>query len=117
MAEEPIRQLLINQSMTRPILVMGCERNLFFAAALMCGYIGFNLGLARGKFLVLLAAAAAWAAVSFGLRMMGKADPYMSAVFQRATAYSSKPFQIQFDIPARNQLGTRPNPNPKKRWD
>jgi type IV secretory pathway TrbD component len=117
MADEPIRQLLINQSMTRPIMVMGCERSLFFASALMCGYVGFNLGLARAKFLVLLAAVVVWGAVSFGLRLMGKADPYMSAVFQRATAYSCKPFQIQYEIPARSQLGTRINPNTKKRWN
>ena len=116
MAETPVRSLHINQSMTKPILIMGCERNLFAASALLCVYVGFNLGLARGKFLVLLAAVAAWLLVSFGLRLMGKADPYMNAVFQRATTYSDKPFRIQFKIPARSSIASRPNQNAKKRW-
>ena len=117
MAETPVRTLLINQSMTRPILIMGCERNLFAASSLFCVYIGFNLGLARGKFLVLLAAILTWCAVSFGLRLMGKADPYMNAVFQRATTYSDKPFRIQFKISARSSLLSRPNRNTRKRWN
>jgi type IV secretory pathway TrbD component len=117
MADAPVRTLHINQSMTKPILIMGCERNLFAASALMCVYIGFNLGLARGKILVLLAAVAAWMAISFGLRLMGKADPYMNAVFQRATTYSDKPFRIQFKIPARSSILSRPNLNTRKRWD
>jgi type IV secretory pathway TrbD component len=117
MAGEPLRELLINSSMTKPILMMGCERNLFAASALACGYAGFNLGFAQGRFLVLLAAGAAWLAISFGLRLMGKADPYMSAVFKRATMYSSKPFRIQYKIPARTALGTRRNMLARKRWD
>ena len=117
MADSPVRSLHINQSMTKPILIMGCERNLFAASALMCVYIGFNLGLARGRIMVILAAAAAWLAVSFGLRLMGKADPFMSAVFQRATKYSDKPFRIQFKIPARSSIKSRPNLNARKRWD
>ena len=117
MAEAPVRSLLINQSMTRPILIMGCERNLFTAASLFCAYIGFNLGLSRGKIVVLLAAVLSWFAVSFGLRLMGKADPYMNAVFQRATMYSDKPFRIQFKIPARGSLTTRQNMNTRKRWE
>ena len=116
MAEAPVRSLHINQSMTKPILIMGCERNLFAASALVCVYIGFNLGLARGKLLIILAAVAAWLAVSFGLRLMGKADPYMNTVFQRATAYSDKPFRIQFKIPACSSIKSRPNRNPRKRW-
>ena len=117
MADQPLRELLINSSITKPILMMGCERNLFAAAALGCGYIGFNLGFAQGRFLVLLAAAAAWTGISFGLRLMGKADPYMSAVFKRATMYSSKAFAIQYKIPARTAIGTRHNQIARKRWD
>ncbi|MDR3076667.1 MAG: VirB3 family type IV secretion system protein [Synergistaceae bacterium] len=117
MAEEPVRKLLINQSMTKPILIMGCERNLFAAASLFCGYTGFNLGLARGKILVLLAAVLSWIGLSFGLRLMGKADPFMNAVFTRATKYSDKPFRIQYKIPARGSLASRPNQAVRKRWD
>jgi type IV secretory pathway TrbD component len=117
MADQPLRELLINSSMTKPILMMGCERNLFAASALGCGYLGFNLGFAQGRFLVFFSAVAAWMAISFGLRLMGKADPYMSAVFKRATMYSSKAFTIQYKIPARTALGTRCNMTARKRWD
>jgi type IV secretory pathway TrbD component len=117
MPDEPLRQLAINHSMTKPILIMGCERGLFGASALFCGYIGFNVGLARGKFLILFAAIAAWLAISFGLRLMGKADPYMNEVFRRATTYSDKPFQIQFRIPARSSLGAQTKTKlAQKRW-
>ena len=116
MAEAPVRSLLINQSMTRPILIMGCERNLFLASSLLCMYIGFNLGFARGKFLVALAAILSWCAISFGLRLMGKADPYMNAVFRRATSYSDKPFRIQYKIPARGSITSRQNQSTRKRW-
>jgi len=116
MPDEPLRQLNINQSMTKPILIMGCERNLFAASSLFCAYVGFNIGMARGKILVLVAAVAAWFAISFGLRLMGKADPYMNEVFRRATQYSSKPFRIQFKIPARSSVVTRPSQLTRKRW-
>ncbi|GHV45382.1 hypothetical protein FACS1894204_04380 [Synergistales bacterium] len=116
MPDAPLRQLLINQSMTKPILIMGCERNLFAASSLFCVYIGFNLGIARGKILVLLAAVAAWFAISFGLRLMGKADPYMNAVFQRATQYSDKAFHIQLYMPSRSSVGVRPPLQSGKKW-
>jgi len=102
--------------MTRPILIMGCERNLFFASSLACVYIGFNIGLARGKFLVLLSAILAWCAISFGLNLMGKADPYMNEVFRRATTYSDKPFRIQYKIPARGSVASRPSLKTRQRW-
>jgi type IV secretory pathway TrbD component len=95
---------------------MGCERNLFAACSLFCVYTGFNLGLARGNFLVLLAAVVSWALLSFGLQLMGKADPYMTAVFTRATQYSDKPFGIQYNIPARSGLGRPPKTLASKRW-
>jgi type IV secretory pathway TrbD component len=114
--DEPLRQILINQSMTKPILIMGCERGLFAASGLFCAYIGFNMGLARGKIVIMLSAIAAWLAISFGLRLMGKADPYMNEVFRRATMYSDKPFRIQFYIPARCSVAGRPSRLTQKRW-
>jgi type IV secretory pathway TrbD component len=102
--------------MTKPILIMGCERNLFVASGLFCAYIGFNLGFARGKILVLILAVAAWIAISFGLKLMGKADPYMNAVFQRATQYSDKAFHVQFHMPARSSLGVKPSLLSQKKW-
>jgi type IV secretory pathway TrbD component len=95
---------------------MGCERNLLTVTSLFCAYIGFNIGISRGKPLVLVAAVVAWLLLSFGLKLMGKADPYMNEVFRRATQYSDKPFHIQFHVPARSAVGARPRTIARKRW-
>jgi type IV secretory pathway TrbD component len=116
MPDAPLRQFLINQSMTKPILIMGCERNLFAVSSLFCGYLGFNLGFSRGEVSLVIAAAAAWFAVNFGLRLMGKADPYMSEVFRRATHYSDRPFHIQFYLPARSSVTSKSLTQKQKRW-
>jgi hypothetical protein len=47
---------------------------------------------------------------------MGKADPYMSEVFRRATHYSDKPFHIQFYLPARSSVASKSLTPKKKRW-
>jgi type IV secretory pathway TrbD component len=116
MADAPLRQFMINQSMTKPILIMGCERNLFAVSCLFCGYIGFNLGFSRGRISVMLAAIAAWLAISFGLRLMGKADPYMNEVFRRATQYSNKPFHIQLYLSAKSSSAAKPSMIARKKW-
>jgi type IV secretory pathway TrbD component len=116
MPDAPLRQYMINQSMTKPILIMGCERNLFALSSLFCGYVGFNLGFSRGEISLVIAAVAAWFAVNFGLQLMGKADPYMSEVFRRATRYSDKSFRIQLYLPAKSSVASKPSFTTKKRW-
>jgi type IV secretory pathway TrbD component len=116
MAEEKVRQISINQSMTKPLLILGCDRNLFGFGSLMCGYVGFSLGITRGKLSVAVFAGVAWFLIHFGLRLMGKADPLMRDVFQRATQYSDRPFHNQFLIPARSPLETPVPLFVKKRW-
>ncbi|MDR0653987.1 MAG: VirB3 family type IV secretion system protein [Synergistaceae bacterium] len=116
MPDAPLRQYMINQSMTKPILIMGCERNLFALSSLFCAYVGFNVGFSRGEISLVIAAIAAWFAVNFGLGLMGKADPYMSEVFRRATQYSDKPFHIQLYLPAKSSVASKPPLITKKRW-
>jgi type IV secretory pathway TrbD component len=116
MAEEKVRQLSINQSMTKPLLILGCDRNLFAMCSLICGYVGFSLGITRAKFSVALFAGVAWFCIHFGLRLMGKADPLMRDVFQRSTQYSDRPFHNQFHMPARSPLKAQPPAFVKKRW-
>jgi type IV secretory pathway TrbD component len=116
MAEGKIRQISINQSMTKPLLILGCDRNLFAAGSLVCAYVGFSLGITRGKLSVAAFAGVGWFLIHFGLRLMGKADPLMRDVFQRSTQYSDRPFHNQFYIPARSPLNTQVPLFVKKRW-
>ncbi|MDR1740623.1 MAG: VirB3 family type IV secretion system protein [Synergistaceae bacterium] len=119
MADEKLRQLTINQSMTKPLLIMGCDRSLFATSAIMCGYVGFNLGFSRGNWGIMFLAAGAWFLISFGLRLMGKADPLMMDVFRRSSSYSDRPFINQFFYPAHSLIERGRSgmpPSVTKRW-
>jgi type IV secretory pathway TrbD component len=116
MAEEKARRLSINQSMTKPILILGCDRNLFAASALFCAYVGFNLGIVRGNISVTLLAAVLWLTVHFGLRLLGKADPLMLEVFKRSSQYADGVFHNQFFFPARSSVEAATPPCVRKRW-
>ncbi|MDR1966039.1 MAG: VirB3 family type IV secretion system protein [Synergistaceae bacterium] len=116
MAEEKARRLSINQSMTKPLLILGCDRSLFMASALFCGYVGFNIGLMRGKISIVFLAAALWGVIYFGLRLLGKADPMMLEVFRRSSHYSDGPFHTQFFMPAHSSVEDEPPAFMQKRW-
>jgi type IV secretory pathway TrbD component len=116
MAEDKVRKLSINQSMTKPLLAFGCDRSLFMLSSLVCAYVGFNLGVARGKVSVALLSVALWVVIHFGLRLMGKADPLMFEVFKRSTQYSDRPFHNQFFLPANSELGAKTPRFTKARW-
>jgi type IV secretory pathway TrbD component len=116
MADLQTRQITINQSMTKPLLILGCDRTLITVSSLFCLYVGFNLGLAQGNFGVLFVAAAAWMAIRFGLMQMGKSDPLMLGVFKRSLLYSDKAFQTQYFIPANGHIETKAPQDMKKRW-
>jgi hypothetical protein len=82
----------------------------------MCLYVGFNLGLTRGRFGVLAMAIIAWNIIRFALTKMGKTDPFMLNVFTRSTQYSDKPFHTQFFIPAHGTIDTKTPATVYKRW-
>ncbi|MDR1020487.1 MAG: VirB3 family type IV secretion system protein [Synergistaceae bacterium] len=116
MAAEKARQLSINQSMTKPLLILGCDRTLFLVGCLACLYVGFNVGISKGRIFVALLSAMAWFLINFALRLMGRADPLMFDVFKRYSQYSDKPFHNQFFFPAHSAAGTRTPPFMRKRW-
>jgi type IV secretory pathway TrbD component len=116
MAGLQTRQITINQSMTKPLMILGCDRTLIAASSLFCLFVGFNLGLAQGKFGILLMAVAAWTAIRFGLVQMGKLDPLMLGVFKRSLLYSDRMFRTQFFIPANGGIETKVRRHMKKRW-
>jgi type IV secretory pathway TrbD component len=116
MADLQTRQLTINASMTKPLLILGCDRTLIAVSSLFCVYVGFNIGLAQGKFDIMLMAIAAWIVIRFGLVQMGKRDPLMLGVFTRSLLYSDKMFRTQYFIPANSSIEVRVPKFKKKRW-
>lgn len=117
MAEErELRRLAINQSMTKPLMVLGCDRRLLLTSSLGCVYVGFNLGLTRGHFGILLLAIVCWVAIRSGLKRMGKEDPLMLDVFQRSTGYSDGGGASKFFFPASGGIFSKIPSQTKKRW-
>jgi type IV secretory pathway TrbD component len=116
MAIEKARQLSINQSMTKPLLILGCDRTLFTVSCLACLYVGFNVGISRGRVFVALLSVVAWFLINFALRLMGSADPLMFDVFKRYSQYSDRPFHNQFFFPAHSSADTKTPLFIRKRW-
>lgn len=74
-----MRRIPIHQSLLRPALILGAERDLLLCSgllALLVGVGGFTLYSALAGFLF-------WVAASFVLRRMAKHDPVMSKVWLR----------------------------------
>jgi type IV secretory pathway TrbD component len=116
MAAEKARQLSINQSMTKPLLILGCDRTLFAVSCLACLYVGFNVGISRGRIFVALLSGVAWFLINFALRLMGRADPLMFDVFKRYSQYSDRPFHNQFSFPAHSAVNVKTPSFTRKRW-
>ena len=106
---QDLRRLKINQSMTKPILMLGCDRILLISSGMLCFFFGFNYGLASMNIPVFLLMVGTWLVISFGLRKMAKVDPELREVFQRYTRYG-------FKYPARSEVLARPQSSLKQRW-
>lgn len=112
-----LRKLTIPSSLTRPIMMIGCDRILLPVVSLFCVYIGFMLGLAQGKLSMIVLSGITWLICHAGLKKMGKTDPYLREVISRAMKYSNKPFVMDFFIPAKgNATTTTPYSNVRKGW-
>lgn len=114
--ERKLRQMDINQSMTKPLLVLGCDRRLLLTSSLGCVYVGFNLGLTQGNFGVAVLAVVMWIAIRFGLKQMGKNDPLMLDVFQRSMRYSNGFGRSSYFYPACSTIDNKMSQYVKKRW-
>lgn len=110
------RQMVINQALTKPMMLLGCDRRLLLMSSLAYVYIGFNLGLTRGNVGITMLAIALWFATRFGLKLMGKSDPLMLDVFRRSLLYKSGRRKDSFFFPARSSLDSKAPAHVKKRW-
>lgn len=87
------REININQALCRPDHIWGAERELVLSSALttitlIC--LAFN-------FWITLFALTFWVLVFTGLKMMAKADPYMSKIYIRHIKY--RPFYPSHSTP------------------
>lgn len=88
-----LRRIPLHRSLNRASLLMGGERKLVLFTLLIAVAVGF-VGL-RPIFMAL--ALAFWLVCMALLRMMAKADPYMSEVYQRYARY--QPYYPPFSRP------------------
>ncbi len=118
MAEsEKLREVTVNASMTKPLMLLGCDRALLSVCSLFCFYVGFMVGLVRGEFGIMFLAIVLWIVLHSGLKKMGKADPLMLDVFKRSSQYSGgRMFATQFHFPARSAIHVKTSQITKKRW-
>jgi len=84
-ADEP-RSVPIRQSLLRPELVMGGEREPVMCSALFAILVGTS-GAASGQFVTVALALAFHFGAVFLFRRLAKADPKMTQVWRRQIAY------------------------------
>ena len=78
-----LRQVTVHTIGTRPLLVLGCDRELL----LVSGVIAFAPAFAAMTLLAFLFGVALWAGALFALRRMAKADPQLRGVYARHVRY------------------------------
>lgn len=114
--KKQLRQLDINQSMTKPLMMLGCDRRLLLTSSLACVYIGFNLGISQGSISITVLAIVLWIVIRFGLKMMAKEDPMMLDAFQRSLLYKNGRRENKFFFPAHSSIDATVPAHVKKRW-
>lgn len=79
-----LRRTPVSRALHRPNLVLGGEREPVLITAILCAGVG-----ASALNLVSIAiAVSVWIVAAFLLRLMAKADPYMSKVYLRQLHYA-----------------------------
>jgi type IV secretory pathway TrbD component len=80
------REVVFHQSINRPNLIMGCDRELFLSISGLCGILAFSIMTLWGVAL----AAVIWPCSVWALSRMAKADPIMRKVWRKHVQY--KPY-------------------------
>jgi type IV secretion system protein VirB3 len=80
---EGLNRTPLMQSLTRPHLVLGGEREL----VLCSGIVVFAMVVTTMSLIVSVIAVALWCGVLWALRRMAKSDPQLSRVYVRAVRY------------------------------
>lgn len=95
--EDVLRRTPMHRALHRPNLILGGERELVLSMLIICGGVGVSsINLVSATVAVVIYV------ISIGLlRMMAKADPHMSKIYQRQLQYGvylpprSTPFRTE----------------------
>ena len=102
------RLVPIHKSLTRPQLIMGCERSLFLMLCMVVSLLGWQGGFVVGNFRNVILSIPIFFIGRALLLYMAKIDPYMSEIFRRSVLYRA-------EYPARSTVGFV-NKGKPKRW-
>jgi type IV secretory pathway TrbD component len=105
---EKLRVIPIHRSLTRPQLIMGCERFLFLMLCMVVTLLAGPGGIMTGSLVNILIAVALFFGGRELLSGMAKADARMSDVFRRSLLYRS-------EYPAVSTAGFKNAPK-ARRW-
>jgi type IV secretory pathway TrbD component len=105
---EKLRVIPIHRSLTRPQLIMGCERFLFLMLCMTVTLLAGPGGIMTGNLLNIILAVALFFGGRELLSNMAKNDPRMSDVFRRSVQYRA-------EYPAVSTVGFRNAPK-ARRW-
>lgn len=82
--QDPPREVDVYESINRPNLLMGCEREPILVVAMMCAMLVFALL----TFWSIVLGVGAWLVAIYTLRKMARADPMMTRVYSRHLRYA-----------------------------
>lgn len=77
----------IHKSLTRPQMIMGCDRELYLTLVLFSTILIGPTGLFDGRFAPAILGVIFWLCGTFGLSQMAKNDSHARQVFLRALRY------------------------------
>ena len=80
---QELRRIPIHRALNRPDLMAGCERELL----LVTGLITLTLIVVAMNWIAAITGVVFWLVCVAGLRIMAKADPYMSKIYIRHIRY------------------------------
>lgn len=80
----------IHKSLTRPQLIMGCDREVYLTLVLITGILIGPVGLFDNRIFPAIVGVVFWLCGTFGLSQMAKYDPHARHTFIRSFKY--KPF-------------------------
>ncbi|GHV28578.1 hypothetical protein FACS1894167_05980 [Synergistales bacterium] len=106
--DEQLRIIPIHRSLTRPLLLMGCDRVLFLMLCMVVTLLAGPGGLMTKNYVNMLLAVLLFLGGREGLVHMAKTDSQMSDVFRRSTQYRA-------EYPAVSTAGYK-NPQKARRW-
>lgn len=100
MSEEKIRTIRFHQSIVRPILLGGCDREMFIVLSALCLFLSFNAGLSKGSYLNFVFGIATYFLGTRVLAKMTKKDYKFREIFARSIRYN-------YAYPARGEARCR----------